>query len=65
MCPFNLFFHGVACELVKTELTALGFRSTFVPLGVDIPDQAKTWDGVTRKYWQRDTYYLPICVYLP
>jgi len=53
----------VACELVKTELAALGLRTTFVPLQIEL--SADEWSGVTRPYWQRDVYYLPISVYLP
>ena len=58
MCPFNIFFQGVACELVKTELAALGFRIIFIPLQIDLDKSA--WDGVKRKYWIGDTYYLPV-----
>ena len=60
MCPFNIFFHGVACELVKIELNHLGFETVFIPIQINL-DQS-TWNGVTRKYWQRDVYYLPISV---
>ena len=58
MCPFNIFFQGVACELVKTELVALGFRVVFIPVQIDL--DKSTWDGVKRKYWIGDTYYLPV-----
>ena len=60
MCPFNIFFHGVACELVKTELAALGFSILYIPLQIQL--DPSTWDGVHRKYWQRDVYYLPVSV---
>uniref|UniRef100_A0A7S2C2A1 RMT2 domain-containing protein n=1 Tax=Octactis speculum TaxID=3111310 RepID=A0A7S2C2A1_9STRA len=60
MCPFNIFFHGVACELVRLELQAIGLVSHFVPIQIQL-DPA-TWQGVRRKYWQRETYYLPICL---
>ena len=53
----------MACELVDTELAALSFKTVFVPLHVELDPE--TWRGVTRKYWQRDTYYLPVSVYLP
>lgn len=53
----------MACELVDTELKALAFKTVFVPLHIELDPE--TWEGVTRKYWQRDTYYLPISVYLP
>ena len=117
MCPFNIFFHGVAwwaaevfptkhrsptnqpptgpqpphhrpsttpppptqsttpndshhlttistlaacSELVKTELESLGLDTVYVPLEIKIEDSK--WNGVARKYWQRDVYYLPICI---
>ena len=63
MCPFNLFFHGVACELVTTELASLGLRTVFVPLQIQLDQE--TWEGVKRKYWERDVYYLPVSVYVP
>ena len=60
VAPFNPFFHGVACEFIKTELDAIGLETTFVPLKVDqIHDD--TWDGVKRRYWAFDCYHLPIC----
>ena len=61
LCPFNLFFQGVACQTVKVELEALGFAVAFeaVELG---PLGDATWDGVRRRYFQADTYYLPHCV---
>lgn len=57
-CPFNPFFHGVACELIKVELRTLGFDIDFVPIKVDVPDE--TWAGVRRRYWTFDSYHLPI-----
>ena len=59
VAPFNPFFHGVACEFIKTELAKLGLETTFVPLQVD-QIQHDTWDGVKRRYWQFDCYHLPI-----
>ena len=50
-----------ACsELVKTELESLGLDTVYVPLEIKIEDSK--WNGVARKYWQRDVYYLPICI---
>ena len=59
MCPFNVFFHGVACQLVLVELDRLGLEIDFVPLKVDGIDQ-NTWRGIKRRYWIFDTYHLPI-----
>jgi len=59
MCPFNVFFHGVACQLVLVELERLGLEVDYVPLKVDeLPES--TWRGVKRRYWIFDTYHLPI-----
>ena len=46
VAPFNPFFHGVACEFIKTELAKLGLETTFVPLQVD-QIQHDTWDGLS------------------
>mmetsp|Transcript_34546 Transcript_34546/g.106168 ORF Transcript_34546/g.106168 Transcript_34546/m.106168 type:complete len:351 (+) Transcript_34546:517-1569(+) len=59
LAPFNPFFHGVACELVRTELAALGLECDFVPLKVEQMDDA-TWGGVRRRYWQFDVYSMPV-----
>ena len=62
VAPFNPFFHGVACEFIKTELEGLGLTTTFVPLKVDQVAE-DTWDGVRRRYWQFDCYHMPICTF--
>ena len=53
---------GVACSVVELELQTLGFVSTFEPMDISSPD--KQWDGVRRRYFQADTYYLPHCVFV-
>jgi len=59
MCPFNVFFHGVACQLVKVELQHIGLDIDYVPLKVDdLPET--TWQHGRRPYWTFDTYHLPI-----
>lgn len=64
VAPFNTFFHGVACQLIKTELESLGFETDFVPLKVEQLDET-TWDGVKRRYWQFDSYHLPVVTWKP
>ena len=62
MCPFNFFFQGVACSVVQRELRAIGLRTTFEPLAIASPDAQ--WEGVRRRYFQADTYYLPHAVFV-
>ncbi|KAL4181067.1 hypothetical protein AMTRI_Chr12g269270 [Amborella trichopoda] len=61
LCGDNAFFHMVYCQLVALELAHLGFLTQFVPLPVKDCLQEKVWEGVKHKYWQLDTYYLPVC----
>ena len=59
LAPDNLFFHGVAANCVKIQLSHLGLDTEFVQCEIQIDE--KDWDGVRRKYWHgRNTYYLPI-----
>jgi len=61
LCPDNLFFHAVTCQLVKLELEALNFVVNFATVEVE-GGAAKegTWEGLRRKYWHgREEYYLP------
>jgi len=59
MCPFNTFFHGVACEFVKVQLERLGLQVDFVPIAVDAMGDS-TWKDSKRRYWLFDTYHLPL-----
>ena len=62
LCPHNVFFQGVMCQLVQLELDALGISTRFVPVPVNAtPDKDKTWKGVKRKYFYDNRYFLPIC----
>lgn len=62
LAPDNLFFHGVACQCVKLQLSQLGLDSEFLPCEIQVKDQV--WEGIRRKYWHdRDTYYLPKCTW--
>jgi len=58
LAPDNLFFHGVACQCVKLQLAKLGLDSEFAACEIKVDEGA--WDGVRRKYWHGQTYYLPI-----
>jgi len=61
LSPDNIFFHGVACECARIQLAQLGLNVEFAPCEIKVNDDA--WEGVTRKYWFGDTYYLPICTW--
>jgi protein arginine N-methyltransferase 2 len=40
----------------------LGLKVTFEMKSIDTAD-AKIWEGVTRRYWWGDKYFLPKCVF--
>ena len=55
----NVFYHMVSCEVVKCELATQGLSTSFIPLPINVSDPA-IWQGIMNKYWQLDTYLLPI-----
>lgn len=55
----NAFFHMVSCEVVKCELAAQGLNTMYIALPINVSDPA-IWQDITNKYWQLDTYLLPI-----
>jgi len=59
-CPDNLFFHGVACEVMKLELNDLGLSCEYTAMEVSVSDP-EMWEKVRRRYWYRNTYYVPLC----
>lgn len=61
LCGDNAFFHVVYCHLVSLELEDLGFSTQLIPLPVKACLAEDVWEGVRQKYWQLDTYYLPVC----
>ncbi|KAL7154977.1 hypothetical protein ABFS83_03G041500 [Erythranthe nasuta] len=61
LCGSNPFFHVVYCQLVSLELETLGYSTQLIPLPVKDCLGKETWEGVKHKYWQLDTYYLPVC----
>ena len=64
MCPFNVFFQGVACAVVQLELQALGLTTSFEQIEIATPQKGDAaWEGVTRQYFHADTYYLPAAVF--
>ncbi|KAK9097226.1 hypothetical protein Sjap_022723 [Stephania japonica] len=61
LCGDNAFFHVVYCQLVSLELGNLGYSTQFISLPVKDCLGGEVWEGVKQKYWQLDTYYLPVC----
>ena len=55
----NVFFHAVYCEICKRELASLGLETQFVALPVEVASAA-VWERVRNKYWQLETYFLPV-----
>ena len=62
LSPDNIFFHGVACEIVKLELQSMGMTSQFVQMSVNAT-QDSTWKGTARRYFHNNTYYLPMAYF--
>ncbi|KAM7278485.1 hypothetical protein ACFE04_005619 [Oxalis oulophora] len=60
LCGGNAFFHVVYCHLVSLELENLGYSTQLIPLPVKDCLGKEVWEGVKHKYWQLDTYYLPV-----
>ncbi|CAK0737367.1 hypothetical protein CVIRNUC_000900 [Coccomyxa viridis] len=56
----NAFFHMVYCNIASAELQQLGLETEYVPLPIDCSNP-KVWEGVRNRYWQLDTYMLPVC----
>lgn len=61
LCGGNAFFHVVYCHLVSLELENLGYSTQLIPLPVKDCLGEEVWEGIKHKYWQLDTYYLPVC----
>ncbi|XP_030481092.1 protein arginine N-methyltransferase 2 isoform X1 [Cannabis sativa] len=61
LCGGNPFFHVVYCQLVSLELESLGYSTQLISLPVKDCLGEEVWEGVKHKYWQLDTYYLPVC----
>jgi hypothetical protein len=40
----------------------LGISTQFVALPIDVTDP-KIWGDIKLRYWQLDTYFLPVCQY--
>lgn len=60
LCPENIIFQGVACQVIKLKLEKLGFDVDFLPLAVDCAD-ASLWEGTPFRYYFRNDYHLPLC----
>jgi protein arginine N-methyltransferase 2 len=60
LCADNAFFHVVYCQLVSLVLSQMGFSVQYIPLPVKDCLDEDTWKDVSHKYWQLDTYFLPV-----
>jgi protein arginine N-methyltransferase 2 len=62
LSPDNIFFHLVAGEVARRELNELGFEVSYYPVEVKKETWDATWDGIERRYWHFDHYYVPKCL---
>jgi protein arginine N-methyltransferase 2 len=58
--PENVFFQGVACQLILMELERLGFDAKFVTCDSATHEDSEQWDGIKFRYFEGSAYYLPI-----
>lgn len=56
----NAFFHHVYRELIALELQDMGFITEYKEVDID-PSKDPSWEGVKRKYWSLNKYYIPKC----
>ncbi|CAJ1452848.1 unnamed protein product [Effrenium voratum] len=56
LAPWSVAEHAAWCRLAQEDLQELGFCCGFLPLEIRQGD----WQGVCERYWQFDTYYLPL-----
>lgn len=49
--PENVFFQGVACQMIQNHLETFGLETKFIECDVDCGDD-KTWEGVQFRYFQ-------------
>lgn len=62
LCPENIIFQGVACQVIKLELEEMpggGFETDFYPMSVDCKDDS-LWEGTPFRYYFRNDYHLPV-----
>lgn len=59
----NPFFHHVYRELIALELQEMGFHTEYEEIDID-PSKDPLWEGVKRKYWSLNKYYIPKCKFL-
>ena len=63
LCPENIIFQGVACQVIKLELEQMpggGFDTDFLRMDVECED-ASLWEGTPFRYYFRNDYHLPVC----
>jgi hypothetical protein len=61
LAPDNIFFAGVACQVIQLELQALGLGCEFQECEIKLSGKEWEADSIARKYWHRDSYHIPIC----
>lgn len=64
MCPNNIFFQGVACEVVRLDLENMGLQCEFHGMEVDSGDDG-VWKDIARRYFSSNCYYLPMAKWIP
>jgi len=59
LAPYSIFKHAVMCRMAQEDLACLGLICDFMPVRLgELADDV--WRGIAEKYWQFETYYLPV-----
>lgn len=59
VCANNLFFQGVASQLIVTLLNERGFEGSYTTMQVKCTND-KGWNNTKFRYFNSDVYYLPL-----
>lgn len=62
LAPYSIYYHSVFCRMAQEDLLELGLTCDFRPLALGRLG-ASAWLGVAQRYWQFETYYLPLAVF--
>ncbi len=62
VCPENIIFQGVACEVLKQHLASLGFATQY--LTCEINSDTDAWKDTKFRYYARSDYFLPMATHV-
>jgi len=61
LAPYSIFHHAVFCRVAQEDLAALELPCDFLPVPLGSLGE-DSWLSAAQRYWQFETYYLPLAV---